>query len=205
MSRYRGPKLRIIRKLGDLPGFTSKTTERLFPPGQHGPGKAGRKSSLSEYGIRLQEKQKLRYNYGISEKQLLSYVKEARRLPGATGSILLQILEMRLDNIVYRLGFAPTISAARQIVSHGHITVNGKKVNVASFQCKPKDLIAVREKKGSQSLAKANVENVDFRAVPPHLELDRDNLKGNVLSVANRDSVDLKVNELLIVEFYSRK
>ena len=88
---------------------------------------------------------------------------------------------------------------------HYEVVVNGKKVNVASFQCKPKDLIAVREKKGSQSLAKANVENVDFRAVPPHLELDRDNLKGNVLSVANRDSVDLKVNELLIVEFYSRK
>ena len=205
MSRYRGPKLRIIRKLGDLPGFTSKTTERLFPPGQHGPSKAGRKSSLSEYGIRLQEKQKLRYNYGISEKQLLSYVKEARRLPGATGSILLQILEMRLDNIVYRFGFAPTICAARQLVSHGHITVNGKKVNIPSFHCKPKDMISVREKKVSQSLAKANVENVNFRALPSHLELDRNTLKGNILSVANRDSVDLKVNELLIVEFYSRK
>ena len=147
MSRYRGPKLRIIRKLGDLPGFTSKTTERLFPPGQHGPGKAGRKSSLSEYGIRLQEKQKLRYNYGISEKQLLSYVKEARRLPGATGSILLQILEMRLDNIVYRLGFAPTISAARQIVSHGHITVNGKKVNSQKLKLPSGKILKGKERK----------------------------------------------------------
>ena len=144
MSRYRGPRLRIIRRLGDLPGFTSKTTERAYPPGQHGAGKAGKKSSLSEYGIRLQEKQKLRYNYGLSERQLFSYVKEARRLPGATGSILLQLLEMRLDSIVFRLGMAPTIPSARQLITHGGLKVNGKKVNIPSFQCKPKDIIETK-------------------------------------------------------------
>ena len=105
MSRYRGPRVRLIRKLGDLPALTTKTTNRTYPPGQHGPNKASKKPSLSEYGIRLQEKQKLRYNYGVSEKQLFSYVKEARRLPGATGTLVLQLLEMRLDNIIFRLGF----------------------------------------------------------------------------------------------------
>ena len=99
----------------------------------------------------------------------------------------------------------PTICAARQLVSHGHIIVNGKKVNIPSFQCKPKDIVSVRGKKGSQNLAKVNVENIDFRSLPAHLELDRKNLKGNIISVVNRDNVDLKVNELLIVEFYSRK
>ena len=154
MSRYRGPRLRVTRRLGDLPGLTTKTTDRTSPPGQHGPGKAGKKSSLSEYGIRLQEKQKLRYNYGVGEKQLFNYVKESRRLPGATGSILLQLLEMRLDNIAFRLGFASTIPGARQLVTHGHILVNGKKVDIPSFQCQPKDIITVKQKKLSQDLAK---------------------------------------------------
>ena len=203
MSRYRGPKLRIIRKLGDLPGFTSKTTERLFPPGQHGPGKAGRKSSLSEYGIRLQEKQKLRYNYGISEKQLLSYVKEARRLPGATGSILLQILEMRLDNIVFRLGMAPTIPSARQMITHGKFKINGKKVNIPSFQCKPQDIIELKSQ-AAQNAVKKSMESIS-REIPSHLEFDAEKLKGKVVSIISREDIGLNVNELLIVEFYSRR
>jgi small subunit ribosomal protein S4 len=198
MSRYRGPRLRIVRRLGDLPGFTSKTTERLYPPGQHGAGKAGKKSSLSEYGIRLQEKQKLRFNYGLSERQLFSYVKEARRLPGATGTILLQLLEMRLDSIVFRLGLAPTIPSARQLITHGGIKVNQKKVNIPSFQCKPKDTIELKNKN-----TEIGNEN---QPIPSHLELNKENRgKGNILSIVNRDEVGVNINELLIVEFYSRR
>ena len=205
MSRYCGPRLRIVRILGDLPGLTTKQTERLSPPGQHGPAKAGKKSSLSEYGIRLQEKQKLRFNYGLSEKQLFNYVKEARRLPGATGSILLQLLEMRLDNIVFGLGFAPTIPSARQLVTHGHILINGKKVDIPSFQCKPKDVLTVRSKLLSQELVKKNMTLTDMKPLPGHLELDNKNLKGTVLTIINPEDTPLNIDDLLIVEFYSRK
>ena len=203
MSRYRGPKLRIVRRLGELPGLTTKTTDRLYPPGQHGPAKANKKSSTSEYGLRLQEKQKLRFNYGVSEKQLFSYVKEARRLPGATGTLLLQLLEMRLENIVYRLGFAKTIPGARQLVNHGHLTVNGKRVNIPSFQCKPNDVIAVKDKAPSKALVKSALETANV--VPSHLELDKAKLAGKINSVVAREEVNLEINELLIVEFYSRK
>jgi len=197
MSRYRGPRLRIVRRLGDLPGFTNKTTERTYPPGQHGAGKAGKKSSLSEYGIRLQEKQKLRFNYGLSERQLFSYVKEARRLPGATGAILLQLLEMRLDSIVFRLGMAPTIPSARQLITHGGVKINNKKVNIPSFQCKPKDIIGLKSKK--------TLTDIPAKEIPSHLEFDKENGKGTVLSIINREEVGLTINELLIVEFYSRR
>ena len=203
MSRYRGPKLRIVRRLGELPGFTTKTTDRLYPPGQHGPAKANKKSSTSEYGLRLQEKQKLRFNYGVSEKQLFSYVKEARRLPGATGTLLLQLLEMRLENIVYRLGFAKTIPGARQLVNHGHLIVNGKRVNIPSFQCKPNDVIAVKDKAPSKALVKSALETANV--VPSHLELDKAKLAGKINSVVAREEVNLEINELFIVEFYSRK
>jgi small subunit ribosomal protein S4 len=203
MSRYRGPRLRIIRRLGDLPGFTSKTTERNYPPGQHGAGKAGKKSSLSEYGIRLQEKQKLRYNYGLSENQLFSYVKKARRLPGATGAILLQLLEMRLDSTIFRLGLAPTIPSARQLITHGSLKVNGKKVSIPSFQCKPQDIIEMKST-AAQNAVKKTMEGIS-REIPSHLEFDKDNVKGKVLSIINRDDIGLEVNELLLVEFYSRR
>lgn len=199
MSRYRGPKLRIIRKLGDLPGFTSKTTERLFPPGQHGPGKAGRKSSLSEYGIRLQEKQKLRYNYGVTEKQLLSYVRRARRAKGPTGEVLLQMLEMRLDSVVFRLGFAPTIRAARQYVSHGLIKVDGKRVNIPSYNCAQGETIT--------STSTPVVENCKTfgGTVPSHLSVDTNKTTGTIQRAITRSQIALTVNELLIIEFYSRK
>ena len=203
MSRYRGPKLRIVRRLGELPGFTTKTTDRLYPPGQHGPAKANKKSSTSEYGLRLQEKQKLRFNYGVSEKQLFSYVKEARRLPGATGTLLLQLLEMRLENIVYRLGFAKTIPGARQLANHGNLTVNGKRVNIPSFQCKPNDVIAVKDKAPSKALVKSALETANV--IPSHLELDKAKLAGKINSVVAREEVNLEINELFIVEFYSRK
>lgn len=151
MSRYRGPKIRIVRRLGELPGLTTKTTTRETLPGQHKKIR-GKQSNVSSYSIRLQEKQKLRYNYGLTEKQLLSYVKEARRLKGSTGSVLIQLLEMRLDNIVYRLGIGNTIPASRQIVNHGHIYINNKKVTIPSFQCSPNDTIEVRNKQTSKKL-----------------------------------------------------
>jgi small subunit ribosomal protein S4 len=204
MSRYRGPRIRIVRRLGDLPGLTTKTTERNTPPGQHGPSKGGKKSSLSEYGIRLQEKQTLRFNYGLGEKQLFNYVKEARRLPGATGSILLQLLEMRLENIVLSVGLAATRPAARQLVTHGHILVNDKKVDIPSFQCKSKDTITVKSKSLSQKLVKNNLALID-KPTPSHLELDQKNLKGTILTIINPEDTLLNIDDLLIVEFYSRK
>lgn len=205
MSRYRGPKLRIVRRLGELPGLTSKTTERLFPPGQHGPGKAKGKNSGSEFSVRLQEKQKLRYNYGLTEKQLFNYVKEARRLSGATGSNLLQLLEMRLENVVFRLGFANSIPSARQFVNHGHVLVNGKRVNIPSFACKPGDIITVKEKSLANSYLNENLQVLNISSLPSHLELDKEKYSGKVTSVVSREDVGLKVNELFIVEYYSRK
>ena len=143
MARYRGPKLRIIRRLGELPGLARKISPRPNPPGQHGAN--ARTQKASQYGIRLKEKQKLRFNYGISERQLISYVREARRRKGSTGEILLQLLEMRLDTIVFRLGFAPTIAAARQLISHGHVQINSHRINIPSYLCKINDTIAVAE------------------------------------------------------------
>lgn len=202
MSRYRGPRLRIIRRLGEIPGLTNKTPKNQARPGQH--GKATRK--LSQYGIRLQEKQKMRFHYGITESQLVRYVRFARRLKGSTGEVLLQLLEMRLDNIVYRLGFAPTMSAARQLVRHGHIRVNGKKATIPSYQCRPKDVLTVSEKKGARALVAQNMETVgNNRAVPAYVTCDANALRGTVNQVIDRQSVGLSLNELLIVEYYSRK
>jgi small subunit ribosomal protein S4 len=201
MARYRGPRLRIVRRLGELPGLTTKTTTRTSTPGQHG----ANAKKPSQYGIRLQEKQKLRYHYGVKESQLMQYVKQAKRTRGSTGEVLLQLLEMRLDNVVFRLGMAPTISAARQLVSHGHILVNGKKVDIASFSCKPKDTISVRPRKQSQDLVKANLEQKQNRMLPPHVSFNEQSLVGVVNNVVSRDWVGLQLNELLIIEFYSRK
>ena len=192
MSRYRGPRLRIVRRLGELPGFTSKASRKQAPPGQH--GKTPKK--LSQYGIRLQEKQKLRFNYGITESQLIRYVKESRKAKGSTGELLLQLLEMRLDNVVFRLGIAPTIAAARQLILHGHILLNNQKTTIPSYHCKPKDSIIVSQRK---QLTTNSVE------VPPHLSLNRETMTGSVLGNIDRRSIGLQLNELLVVEFYSRK
>lgn len=175
MSRYIGPRLRIIRRLGKLRGFTRKKPFRrsfrgrgnfqgkVLPPGQHGLTKLFKSrpfdSSESDYLIRLKVKQRLRYNYGITEKQLVKYVRQAKKLKESTGQVLLQLLEMRLDNIVFRLNMAPTISAARQLISHGHIHVNNKKVNIASYMCKPKDVISVSQKESSLKLVNRNLQD----------------------------------------------
>jgi small subunit ribosomal protein S4 len=201
MSRYRGPRLRIVRRLGDLPGLTRKSPRRAYAPGQHG---QNRKKS-SEYAIRLEEKQKLRLNYGVTEKQMLRYVRKARRASGSTGLVLLQLLEMRLDNTVFRMGMAPTIPAARQLVNHGHITVNGKPVDIASYQCRAGEVITIREKAGTKQLVENNLQYPGLANLPSHLEFDKKTLIGKVNGIVEREWIALQVNELLVVEYYSRQ
>ena len=197
MARYRGPRVKIVRRLGELPGLTTKVPNRTYGPGQHGLTAATKK--MTQYRVRLQEKQKLRYNYGITEKQLLAYVRRARRAKGPTGEVLLQMLEMRLDSTIYRLGFAPTIRAARQYVSHGLITVNGQTVNIPSYNCLPGETIA--------STSNPVIENCKTfgGAVPSHLTVDTSKTTGKIERVITRSQIALTVNELLIIEFYSRK
>lgn len=202
MSRYRGPRLRIIRRLGKLPGLTSKVSNKSSAPGQHG-SVYGRK--LSQFGVRLREKQKLRFHYGITERQLLNYIKKARKKKGSSGKLLLTLLEMRLDNIIFRLGFAPTIISARQLVTHGHILLNNKVVNVPSYSCLPKDILKVKSVLSSQTLVSKNLLNFENLLIPQHLYLDKGNLEAKVISLVNRKSISLIVNELLVVEYYSRK
>lgn len=201
MSRYRGPRLRVVRRLGELPGLSRKSPRRAYPPGQHGQARKKR----SEYAVRLEEKQKLRFNYGVSERQLLRYVRRARRAAGSTGQVLLQLLEMRLDNTVFRLGMAPTIPAARQLVTHGHVTINGKVVNIPSYQCRPGEQIGVRDADRSRKLVEANLQFPGLAHLPSHLEFDKNKIEGKVNGVVEREWVALQVNELLVVEYYSRK
>jgi len=201
MSRYRGPRLRITRRLGDLPGLTRKSPRKAYPPGQHGQARRKR----SEYAIRLEEKQKLRYNYGVTEKQLMGYMKKARRATGSTGTALLEMLEMRLDNTVFRMGMAGTIPAARQLVNHGHILVNGRVMDIPSYQCRAGDVIAVRDRDRSRQLVERNMEYPGLANLPSHLEFDKNTYTGKVNAMIEREWVALQVNELLVVEYYSRK
>ena len=203
MSRYRGPKLRITRRLGTLPGLTQKQSKKKDRPGQHGKGEGNKKPT--EYGIRLEEKQKLKYNYGLTESQLYRYIKEARRRNGVTGLILLQLLEMRLDSICFNLGFAPTIASARQLVNHGHITVNGKSVSIASFQCRVNDVIGIKEKTSSKNVVETNLKTVRFAERPSHLKFDSTKLEGTVTNYCDRNDLLLELDELLVVEYYSRR
>jgi small subunit ribosomal protein S4 len=189
-----------VRRLGELPGLTRKSPRKSYPPGQHGQARKKR----SEYAIRLEEKQKLRYNYGVTEKQLIRYVRKARRATGSTGQSLLQQLEMRLDNTVFRLGMAGTIPAARQLVNHGHITVNGRVVNIASYQCRPGDVISVRNREQSRRLVEANMQYPGLANLPSHLEFDKNTFTGKVNGVIDREWIALQINELLVVEYYSR-
>lgn len=201
MSRYRGPRLRIVRRLGDLPGLTRKTARRSYPPGQHGQARKKR----SEFAIQLEEKQKLRFNYGLTERQLVRYVRRARRVSGSTGQVLLQLLEMRLDNTIFRLGMAPTIPAARQLVNHGHITVNDRVVSIASYQCRPGEVISVRNKERSRKIVEDNLQFPGLANIPTHLEFDKNKMVGKVNGVVEREWIALQINELLVVEYYSRR
>jgi len=201
MARYTGAKLRITRRLGDLPGLTSKKGKLTQRPGQHG----AVQKKLTQYAIRLEEKQKIRFNYGLTEKQLMNYVKQAKKIKGATGTILLQLLEMRLDNIIFRLGMAPTIASARQIVGHKHIVVNGNCVSIPSYQCQPGDVITVKDHAASKQLVLKNLELPVLSNVPQNLEFDKKGLTTKVLGIIDREWIALKLNELFVIEYYSRK
>jgi small subunit ribosomal protein S4 len=250
MARYTGARLRITRRLGALPGLTAKwRSKRRGGPGQHGAtgqgGKGGRK--VSDYSTRLREKQRLRFHYGVSEKQLVGYVSRAKKHKRTTGDVLLQLLEMRLDNVIYRLGLAPTIVAARQIVSHRHIFVNKFCISIPSYQCKPGDILTIRKSPASKRLIRTNIEKrlalssrgllsghavtrhlrKLSRRAPRHLLWDKgvlfmadriisggrtvnNSFSGNLIKVrvrglSSRGSVGININELLVVEYYSRK
>ncbi len=203
MARYTGPREKIARRFG-IPIFgPSKALElRNFPPGQHGVRNARRK--VSEYGMALQEKQKLRFQYGLLEKQFRRFFAEAQRRKGVTGETLLQMLELRLDNVVYRLGFANTRFASRQLVSHRHITVNGKVVNIASFQCKQGDVISVKASPRSQQLVGRFLEMTLGTPAVDWMTVDRDKMSGTVNRVPVREEINPIANEQLVVELYSR-
>jgi small subunit ribosomal protein S4 len=204
MSRYRGPKLKISRRLGVLPGLTTKKSKKLNRPGKDGTDEDKNKK-LTEYGIRLEEKQKLKFNYGLTESQLFRYVKEARRRKGVTGLILLQLLEMRLDTLCFTLGFAKSIAQARQLVNHGHITVNKKVINIPSFQCRLNDIIRVKEKSTSKSLIINNIKENQRNDMPCNLKFDDSKLEATVLDYCDRNAIQLQLNELLVIEYYSRR
>jgi len=205
MSRYRGPRLRITRRLGTLPGFTNKQSKKKDRPGQHGKSNDGNSKKVTEYGLRLEEKQKLKFNYGITENQLFSYVKEARRRKGVTGLILLQLLEMRLDTICFTLGFAPTIAAARQLVNHGHITINGEVLSIPSFQCRINDIVGIKQKSSSRVLVEENLKTTRFTDIASHLSFDKSKNEAKILNYCSRDDILLKLDELLVIEYYSRR
>ncbi len=202
MARYTGPTTRINRRFSQAIFAPTKAFERKpHLPGQHGP-RLRRK--LSDYAIGLNEKQKLRYMYGMTEKQFRLTFARAKNKRGVTGEIFLQMLECRLDNVVYRLGFAKSRSAARQFVSHGHIAVNGKKTNISSFMVKEGDEIEVHERTSSRQLATKNMEESQARTVPEWLNLNTDALKATVNRIPSNDETEPSINVQLIVEFYSR-
>lgn len=209
MARYRDALCRICRRQGVklyLKGTKCDTAKciyerRDFAPGQHG---KRRRSKLSEYGLQLREKQKLRWLYGIIEKQFALYFKKASRRKGVTGDNLLQLLETRLDNVVYRLGFAAGRRPAHQLVQHGHIRVNGRKVNIASYSVKGGDIIDVKDTKNSKKIVLENLELATGRSVPEWLELDKNKLSGRVLRLPERSDISIPVDEHMIVELYSK-
>lgn len=203
MARYTGPRTKISRRFGVALFGPSKALERRnFPPGQHGL-RAGRKKK-SDYSIALGEKQKLRFQYGVLEKQFRGYYEEAARRRGVTGEVLLQLLELRLDNVCYRLGFANTRAAARQLVNHGHVLVNGQQVDIPSCQVKPGDKIKIGPKPSAQQLALRMMDLTQSVPLVDWLTLDRESMEATVERVPERSDIDPLVNEQLIVELYSR-
>lgn len=205
MSRYRGPKLKISRRLGILPGLTTKKSNKFNRPGKEGNAGADKNKKLTEYGIRLEEKQKLKFNYGLTEGQLYRYVKEARRRKGVTGLVLLQLLEMRLDSICFSLGFAKSVAQARQLVNHGHITVNNKVVSITSFQCRLNDVIGIKNNATSKNLVEINIKNNQMVDFPSHLKFDNFKLEATILDYCDRNDIALQLDELLVIEHYSRR
>ena len=202
MARYTGPKTKIARKFGDPIFGPDKSFEKKnYPPGQHGINKRRRKQS--EYGLQLKEKQKAKYTYGILERQFLNLFKKASARKGVTGEVLLQLLESRLDNVVFRFGIAPTRDAARQLISHRHIIVNGRVVNIPSFTLKAGDIVGVREKSKSLEVITDALGSARL-ASSPWLEWDEEKMVGKFLNVPAREEIPENIQEHLIVELYSK-
>lgn len=208
MARYTGAVCRMCRREGAklfLKGercYSDKCsiTRRAYAPGQHGQSR----KKISEYGIQLREKQKTRHYYGVLERQFEGYFDAAERKPGMTGQNLLRILETRLDNVVYRIGLASSRAEARQLVVHGHFTVNGKKVNIPSYQVKEGQVIALAQKSRQSDKFKSIVETCGARPVPMWLDMNKETLEAKVVRLPNREDIDMDIQELLIVEYYSK-
>ena len=202
MSRYTGPTTKINRRFGMAIFPENKAMQKKpYIPGQHGPRLRRR---VTDYSMGLCEKQKLRFMYGLSEKQFRLTFARAKNIRGVTGEIFMQLLEVRLDNIIYLLGFARTRKAARQFVTHGHVQVNGQKVDIPSFSCKPGDVVEIRDRAASRQLAQRVLDESQLRAVPAWIERVEDAFKGTISRLPIRDEMDKTINEQLIVEFYSR-
>ena len=203
MARYTGPRARVCRRL-EFPVFESpkfSNPRKNYPPGEHG---NARRRKMSNYGVQLREKQRMKYMYGLLEKQFRTYYKKAQNKIGPTGHNLLIMLESRLDNTIFRLGFAPTRRAARQLVSHKHFLVNNKCVNIPSFQLRPDDIINVREKSKKMELFQDSLRQVQGDNPMAWLEVDKAQLKGTFVSIPDRDEITEPLNEQLVVELYSK-
>ena len=201
MARYTGPKSKIARKFGEpIFGEDKVLAKKNYAPGQHGQNK---RRKTSEYGVQLREKQKAKYTYGVLERQFRNLFEKASRMKGITGELLLQLLESRLDNVVYRLGIAPTRAAARQVVLHRHITVNGDVVNIPSYQVKPGDIVAVREKAKSLEVIADALAGFNHSKYP-WIEWDESDKAGRFLHVPTREDIPENIKEQLIVELYSK-
>ena len=202
MSRFTGPRVKRLRALNtELPGLTPKKFDkRPYPPGQHGQAR----KKLTEYALRLQEKQKLRLNYGVSEAQLRSLVQEAKSRKGATGSVLIELLERRLDNVVFRAGLARTIPAARQLVNHGHILVNGKRVDIASYRVSKGEEITVHER-SKKMAAIAAAKDIAANFQTPWLDVNQEALTAKISSLPDETAILFPLNVQLVVEYYSQR
>lgn len=203
MARYTGPKTKKSRAYGEsLFGYDKAFERKKYPPGQHGSGR--RRKQKSDYGLQLMEKQKAKYTYGVLERQFRNLFKKANSKGGVTGEVLLQLLESRLDNVVYRLGISPTRSGARQFVSHKHIVVNGVVTNIPSMQLRPGDIVSVRGKSQHLHIVESNVGNRKDAVKYPWLEFNPDKFEGKFIEYPTRDQIPEKINEQLIVELYSK-
>ena len=205
MSRYTGPRARISRRLGTnifgTRGETIALDKRPYPPGEH--GRTRRRTNQSEYLVQLQEKQKARFSYGLTEKQFRRLYEEANRREGVTGENMLRFLELRLDNVVYRAGLAATRPQARQMVNHGHLDVNGRRVDIPSFRVRKGDVVSLRPKARDMVIVRWNIDVLD-RQAPAWLDVGGDGFEATVRELPVRDQIDIPVRELLIVELYSK-
>jgi small subunit ribosomal protein S4 len=199
MSRYTGPKFKLSRRLGISLSGTGKELKRAFPPGQHGPNQ---RKKLSNYGVQLQEKQKLRHMYGLNEKQFRNLYTKASKMQGISGENFMIMLERRLDNLVYRLGLSNSRAGARQLVSHGHVTVNGKKVDIASYIVSVGDVISLRERSRGLSVVKEALANRNY--LPAYMEMNDAAVEGKFVRLPERSELPQEIDEQQIVEWYSR-